>query len=148
MVTFLQDELAARLYSAGMTTERARLIDLLYGFFPAQVIHTMARLSVPDQLASGPRPVAALAEATGTHEPSLNRLLRAAEGLDLVERRADGTVRLTAGGELLRSDPEGSIRNLAMLFCGSDVWRSWGQLESVTKVPPPTDYSVLRAVPA
>jgi orsellinic acid C2-O-methyltransferase len=125
-----------------MTTEGARLIDLLYGFFPAQVIQTMARLSVPDQLASGPMPVAELAGATGTHEPSLNRLLRAAEGLDLVERQAGGTVRLTAGGELLRSDTKGSIRNLAMLFCGSDVWRSWGQLEFSVRTGRPS-YSEL-----
>jgi hypothetical protein len=125
-----------------MTTERSRLIDLLYGFFPAQVIHTMARLSIPDHLASGPRPVAELAALTGTHQPSLYRLLRAAEGLDLVEPGAGGTIRLTAGGQLLRSDTEGSIRSLAMLFCGSDVWRSWGQLEFSVRTGTPA-YSEL-----
>ncbi len=90
-----------------MTTERSRLIDLLFGFFPAQVIQTMARLSVPDHLASGPMPIAELAAATGTHQPSLYRLFR-----------------------------------------GGEVWRSWGQPESVTRIPPPTAFSVLRAVPA
>jgi hypothetical protein len=80
-----------------MTTERSRLLDLLFGFFPAQVIQTMARLSIPDHLASGPMPIADLAMVTGTHQPSLYRLLRAGEGLDLVEQDADGTIRLAPG---------------------------------------------------
>jgi hypothetical protein len=128
-----------------MTTERARLVDLLFGFFPAQVIQTMARLSIADHLASGPMPLSELAAVTGTHEPSLDRLLRAADGLDLVERRADGTVRLAAGGELLRSDTEGSIRNLAMLFCGGDQWRSWGQLEFSVRTGGPAYWELLNS---
>jgi hypothetical protein len=36
-------------------------------------------------------PIAELAAVTGTHQPSLYRLLRADEGLDLVEQGADGT---------------------------------------------------------
>jgi hypothetical protein len=126
-----------------MNTERSRLIDLLFGFFPAQVIQTTARLAIPDHLASGPMPIAELAAATGTHQPSLYRLLRAAEGLDLIEQDPDGTVRLAADGELLRSDTEGSIRNLAMLFCGSDVWRSWGQLEFSVRTGTPAYHELL-----
>jgi orsellinic acid C2-O-methyltransferase len=56
---------------------RHRMQHLIYGFFTAQTLHVAARLRVPDLLADGKADVAALAEATGTHPPSLRRLLRA-----------------------------------------------------------------------
>ena len=112
-----------------LQAERKRLMELLFGFFPAQVVHTIARLRVAEHLEGGALPLPELASLTGTHEPSLYRLLRAAAGIGLVEQQPDGTVRLTAGGGLLRGDAPGSIRNLTLLFCGDDVWRSWGQLE-------------------
>jgi hypothetical protein len=109
--------------------ERARLAELVFGFFPAQLIQTLARLGVPDALGDGPRTVADLAAATGTHPDPLGRLLRAATGLGLVRPAPDGTYALTPGGGLLRTGVPGSIGNLAQLFCGDAVWRAWGELE-------------------
>ncbi len=110
-------------------TERERLVQLVFGFFPAQVVQTLARLGVPATLGDGSLDLDALAAHTGTHPDALLRLLRAAVGLDLVTRTAEGTYTLTPGGQLLRTGVPGSIGNLAQLFCGDPVWRAWGELE-------------------
>jgi hypothetical protein len=110
-------------------TERERVAQLVFGFFPAQVVQTLARLGVPDALGDGSLDLDALAARTAAHPDALSRLLRAAVGLDLVGRTAEGTYRLTSGGQLLRTGHPGSIGNLVQLFCGDVVWRAWGELE-------------------
>jgi len=109
--------------------ERERVAGLVFGFFPAQVVQTLARLGVPDALGPGSLDVDALAARTGTNPDALARLLRAATGLDLMTVAPDGSYTLTPGGELLRTGTPGSIGNLSQLFCGDAVWRSWGELE-------------------
>jgi hypothetical protein len=109
--------------------ERERVAGLAFSFFPAQVVQTLARLGVPDALEAGPLGIHALADRTGTRPDPLARLLRAATALDLIARTADGGYTLTTGGQLLRTGVPGSIGNLAQLFCGDAVWRSWGELE-------------------
>jgi orsellinic acid C2-O-methyltransferase len=109
--------------------ERERVAGLVFGFFPAQVVQTLARLGVPDTLGDASLDLDALAGRTGTHPDALFRLLRAAIGLDLVTRTAEGAYALTPGGQLLRTGVPGSIGNLAQLFCGDAVWRAWGELE-------------------
>ncbi len=110
-------------------TERERVVQLVFGFFPAQVVQTLAQLGVPDALGDGSLDLDALVARTGAHPDALFRLLRAAAGLDLVDRTAEGTYALTSGGQLLRTGLPGSIGNLAQLFCGDVVWRAWGELE-------------------
>jgi hypothetical protein len=110
-------------------SERARLAELVFGFFPAQLVQTLAHLGVPDALGLGPLTVDELATRTQTQPDALARLLRAGTGLGLVRPAADGTYALTEGGELLRTGTPGSIGNLAQLFCGDAVWRAWGELE-------------------
>ncbi|MDQ4115878.1 MAG: acetylserotonin O-methyltransferase [Actinomycetota bacterium] len=113
------------------TGDRDRLIGMLFGFFGAQVLQTVARLDVAEQLAAGPLPVAELAARTGTDPDALYRLVRAASVLGLVELDAD-TATLTPDGALLRRGEPGSVGRLAMLFCGSRTWSCWGDLaESV-----------------
>jgi hypothetical protein len=53
------------------------LRQLLIQLWKPQAIHVAARLRLAEELAEGPRTAAQLAEATGTHAPSLYRLLRA-----------------------------------------------------------------------
>jgi hypothetical protein len=112
-----------------MGDRRSDLVELLFGFFPAQVLQVAARLGIADQLAGGGRTVDELATATGTHAPSLVRLLRALVILGVAAEPEPGRFELTEAGTPLRADVPGSIRNLAMLFCGPEVWRSWGNLE-------------------
>lgn len=116
---------------------RARVMDMLWGFFPAQVLQTLTALGVPDLIGDDRRTLAELAAGTATDPDALGRLLRAARGLELVEvvvpplpgGSADGAWRLTDAGQLLRTGVPGSVGHLARLFCGDATWRSWGELE-------------------
>ncbi|MFC5994065.1 methyltransferase [Pseudonocardia hispaniensis] len=120
--------------------DRGRVVHLLFGFFPAQVIHAIAQLEVAEHLAAGPLPLDELARRTGTHPPSLYRLLRAAAALDLVRLEPGGLAALSPDGGLLRRAAPGSVGRLAMLFCGDQTWRSWGELaESVRTGQPAFD---------
>ncbi len=114
-------------------SHRDTLMSMLFGYFPAKVIEVAARLGLADVLAGGARSAADVASAAGADEDAIARLLRALALLGLVEavepNGHGGGYRLTEVGELLRSDVPSSMRNYAMLFCGDEVWRSWGELE-------------------
>ncbi|MDQ3760811.1 MAG: acetylserotonin O-methyltransferase [Actinomycetota bacterium] len=120
-----------------MTQKRPELIELLFGFFPAQVIQVASRLAIADHLAGRPRSTAQLAASTGTDEAALYRLLRALVCIKVLGEVTPGRFELTEQGELLRSDVAGSIRNLATLFCGHEAWRSWGELEHSVRTGEP-----------
>ena len=112
-----------------MSGERSALMSMLFGYFPPQVLHVAVRLGLPDQLAGGPRDADDLASATECDQGSLRRLLRALAALGVVEQTSAQAFALTSTGQLLRSDVPSSLRNYALLFCGEQVWQSWGDLE-------------------
>src|SRR5256885_8635652 len=105
------------------------LLDAVFGYAPAQIVHVAARLGLADHLAHGPRTSRDLAGATGTHPRSLHRLLRGLAGLGAVTEVEPGLFELTDEGQRLRDDVPDSIRRLVMLSVSDEVWRSWGELE-------------------
>jgi hypothetical protein len=105
------------------------LQDVVYGFMPAQILHVGARLGIADELAGGPRTLGELAAATGTHAPSLRRLLHGLACLDVLSETEDGRFALAPAGEQLRTDVPNSIRAAVLLFCSEAMWRSWSALE-------------------
>jgi orsellinic acid C2-O-methyltransferase len=107
---------------------RPLLQQLIFGFFPSAVLSVAARLRIPDRVAEQPKNSEELADATGTHAPSLYRLLRALAYLGVLEETETGRFGLTDLGELLRSDAPDSMWATTLLFCGEGVWRSWGDL--------------------
>ncbi|XRQ16104.1 methyltransferase [Actinomadura welshii] len=107
---------------------RSPLLDHAFGYMPAQMLHAAAEIGVADALADGPRTSGELAGRTGTHAPSLYRLLRGLTGLGVVEQKERDLFALTAEGQRLRTGAPDSIRALIRLFCGPDVWRTWGDM--------------------
>ncbi|CNF49277.1 O-methyltransferase [Mycobacterium tuberculosis] len=107
---------------------RSPLMDLAFGYMPAQIVHAAAEMGLADALADGPRSSEELAKATGAHAPSLHRLLRGLATLGAVEQRERDLFALTAEGRRLRADAPDSIRALVRLFCGPEVWRTWGDM--------------------
>ncbi len=105
------------------------LLDTVFGYAPAQIIHVAARLGIADQLAGGALASTELAAATETHPPSMYRLLRALACFGVVTEVEPDRFELTAAGASLRTAAPDSIRALVLLFCGDEVWRSWGELE-------------------
>jgi hypothetical protein len=112
---------------------RSPLPDLAFGFTPAQIVYAAAELRLADALAAGPRTSAELAKETGTHPPSLYRLLRALASLGAVMQQDEDLFELTPAGAALKSDDPGSVRGLLRLFCGPEVWKSWGDLPETVR---------------
>jgi hypothetical protein len=79
------------------------LREMILGYVVSQTVGTVARLCIPDHLASGPLHEAELARRTGADADALGRLLQAAASVGLVDVDADGDVELTPTGELLRT---------------------------------------------
>lgn len=112
-----------------MSGERAALVRMLFGYFPAQVVHVAVRAGIADRLAGGTLSADELASATGCDPGSLRRLLRALVAIGLLGQPRPDEFELTSTGQLLRADHPSSVRNYALLFCGEQVWQSWGDLE-------------------
>jgi hypothetical protein len=108
---------------SGSGHESARLRTLIEAGWITQAIGVAAELGLAELLASGPRRVEELASITGSHAPSLQRLLRALESLDICAEGHDGFV-LRPTGALLRADAEDSLRAYAILN-GRQLWPVW-----------------------
>ncbi len=106
---------------------RKKLLGILAGTWTAQAIYAVCKLGVPDLLAEGPATASALASATGADQVALTRLLRALCGAGVLTQPQAGTFALTASGQLLRSDVEGSVR-LNALMQGDEVFRSFADI--------------------
>src|SRR5215469_6644665 len=79
-------------------------------------LRTMTVLDLADHMAAGPRSVEDLAAATGTHAPTLARLLRALVALDLCASDETGRVRLTPLGDTLRADAPDSQKLTVLML--------------------------------
>ena len=102
--------------------------QMIFGKWVAMAVSVAAKLRVADALAAGPKSAADLAAETGTHAPSLYRVLRALAGVGVFAEGADGRFAQTPLSAVLRSDVPGSMRALAD-YCGADwSWRPWGHL--------------------
>jgi hypothetical protein len=113
------------------------LYQMAIGHYFSRALYLAAKLGLADLLRDGPRDARALAEASGTHAPSLSRLMRLLTSAGLFEELDAGTFRLAPPGELLRSDVPGSMRSLVMLFAGIGLQDSWKELEYCVRTGEP-----------
>ena len=105
------------------------LLDLLRGYQVSQTLAVAATLRLADHLREGPQTCAQLAAATGTHAPSLARLLRALASLGVVTWDPDGRFGLKPLGALLQTEGAGSLWAYAIMQ-GEASYRAWGGLLS------------------
>lgn len=92
------------------------VMDLLTGPWKARAVTSAARAGVFDSLSQQPADSAQLAHRLDLHRPTLVRLLRFLEDVDLLATAQDGTYHLTAVGATLVSDHPSSLRRLAELY--------------------------------
>lgn len=107
---------------------RDALMQMLRGFQLSQAISVGARLGIPDLLKDGAQKSDELARRTGTHAPSLYRLLRALAAAALLTESQDRRFALTPMGALLRSDAPDSLHAMASFVGTKDHWGRWGDL--------------------
>jgi len=117
--------------------DTARVMDMVFGFVPAQIVRTLAALDLAERLAGGPVPLEELAKLTDCHEPSLRRLLRGAVFLGLLVRNEEDAYELTSAGQLLRADVPGSVKYLALQMAGEPTWSACGKIEHTVRTGQP-----------
>lgn len=103
------------------------MFQRLIGYWTSQMIYVAAKLGIADRLAAGPRSAAQLAAETGSHPPSLYRLLRTLAGQGIFRETSPQVFELTPLGACLQAEAEGSIRDLAILY-GEETYQAWGRL--------------------
>src|SRR2546430_1571276 len=85
-------------------TLRQTLWQMISGGFVSQAISVAGTLGIADLLSAGPQSPAELAQQTGTHAPSLYRLLRALAGVGIFTEDEEGRFDLTPLAALLRQN--------------------------------------------
>jgi hypothetical protein len=109
------------------TSPAEKIGQLISGYWMSQAVYVAAKLELPDRLASEPKSAEQLATETGTHAPSLFRLLRALASIGVFEQLADGKFRATPPSECLRREVPGSQWAMAIMM-GEEHYRAWGEL--------------------
>jgi hypothetical protein len=105
--------------AGGRDAERAaaaQLLRLMWGIHVSRCVYAVAELGIADLLAKGPARTRELARATGSHEPSLYRVLRLLASLGVFEEHEQRSFGLTALGQRLRSDASVGMRSWAGLL--------------------------------
>lgn len=104
------------------------LMRLTNGYQVTQAIHVASVLGIADRIAECTGGVSELAERTGTHAPSLYRLLRALASVGVLHEDEGARFSLTPVGECLRSDAPEPVGGWAALVGEDTHWRAWGAL--------------------
>ncbi len=104
---------------------RAALIERIGGYMTAHSIGVAAELGIADLIKDEVRGSDELAAASGTHEPSLRRLLRTLTAVGLTTEPEPGRFALTDVGSQLRSDSPDSLRAFSRMFCHPILLRAW-----------------------
>jgi hypothetical protein len=101
---------------------------LINGYQVSQAIHVAATLGVADLLADGARSSDELAQATGSHAPTLYRLLRALAAVGVLHEAPGQSFSLAPLGEQLREDHPQSLRGWAAFVGRRYYWNAWASL--------------------
>jgi hypothetical protein len=114
--------------SPGDSSLALHLLSMALGVAQTAVLCTAAQLGLADHVKDGPKSVAALADATGTHLPTLTRLMDVLVHLGLFRETAPGQFTCTPLGALLQTDAPQSVRHFVMLIGGEWYGPTWPHL--------------------
>lgn len=106
----------------------AVLPQMILGGLMQKSVWTAAKLGIADLVAEQPRNAEEIAAATGTHAPSLYRVLRFLAMAGVFAENSDGKFELTPIAELLRSDTPNSMRDVAIMMGEDWIWQAYGEL--------------------
>jgi C-methyltransferase len=105
--------------------------QMVYGFWVSRCLQIAAELRLADTIGDTPKTVEELAAASGTHAPSLARMLRLLSGVGvMVKDEQTQRWALTEMGALLRKDHPGSVHGSLMAHGHPLSWRAWGELKT------------------
>lgn len=116
-----------------------RVIALATGFRTAAVVITFAELGLGTVLSRRPRSVAELAALTGTDSAALQRFLRAAALLGLVQESEQGWENTELAAETLVADSPHSL--VHFIANQAALYRRWSQLTEAVRTGRPPEAS-------
>jgi hypothetical protein len=102
------------------------MIRLMTGFWISRAIYVAAKLGISDLLKDEPKEINEL--ATGSHGPSLYRVLRALASIGIFDENEQGRFALTPLASTLCTNVPGSLRAWVNMQSGEEHYRAWGDL--------------------
>ena len=105
-----------------------QMLQIMSGFWISRCVYILAKLGIADLIKEQSQTVEELAAATGTHGPSLFRVLRALAAVGIIRQDAQDRFGATPLSDTLRSDIRGSLRAFAMTELGEEHYPAWGEL--------------------
>ena len=114
--------------TAPPAAQQQAMLNMIRGFQTTQIISVAAKLRIADHLKDGPKTIVALAAATGAHEDTLYRLLRALASIGIFTEDDGMRFRLNIAAQALLSGVPGSLRATAEVAGQEWMWRPWGAL--------------------
>jgi len=114
--------------SAPSISPTQAVLQVIFGFWLSRCVYIAAKLGLADLVQDGARTPAELAVLTGTHAPSLSRVLRALASTGWLQEESDGRFGPTALTAGLQSGTPGSLRALATTELGEEHYPAWGNL--------------------
>jgi SAM-dependent methyltransferase len=103
------------------------MIRLVTGFWVSRALYIAATLGIADLLQDEPKAIGELAQATGSHAPSLYRVLRTLASVGVFAEDAPGRFALTPLGATLQSAGPGSLRAWVSVQLGAEHYQAWGE---------------------
>jgi hypothetical protein len=104
-----------------------RLIEMGTAAWATMIIHGAAKIGLADHFDAGAKTAEELAGPTGTHAPSLRRLMRTLAALGILTESPAGYFALTALGEALKRDAPGAARATILTLAGGRLWRTMSE---------------------
>src|SRR5262245_30161368 len=98
-----------------------QLVQMAMAHWVSRIVNVAAELRLADLLAAGPKSAEELAGPTGTHAPSLYRLMRTLASLGILTEHATHEFALTPLGEAMKSGAPGSA-HASILTIAGDWW--------------------------
>jgi O-methyltransferase domain len=124
----MQQAAAVSLPAEAPATQSAphrELIAIAAGIWKARALYAAAQLGLADLIGGGTATAQELARKTGTHQPSLVRLMRALGSFGIVTEPEPLHYRLTQLGLALRRTAPASAHAAILTLAGDWQWRAW-----------------------
>ena len=113
------------------------LMQFSSGYMVSAALYVVAKLSIAESLADGPKPISALASGTGMKEDPLYRIMRALASVGMFAEPQPRTFALTPVSDLLRADAPGSLRNMVLWMTNKLHFDVWGEMLHSVKTGQP-----------
>ena len=119
------EDLAAASPNAAQRDAATALLRMIWGTHISRAVYVAAELRIADLLVDVPLSSSELARRTGTHEPSLYRILRLLAALGVFAQDDSETFSLTVVGDRLRTDAPAGMCSWATFLDAIDAIRGF-----------------------